>query len=114
KASMFNYAGTFLRSVTVASTTRVERNTAINVASTGPFAVYYTSAGTPMVRHFSSTGVALDPGVASTSTPPPPTPTPTPTPTVTRKREPPQREGRRGSAGPGQRVAGMGQCAAVK
>src|SRR5262249_10835722 len=36
----------------------------------------------PMVRHFSSTGVALDAGVATTSTTPTPTPTPTPAPTL--------------------------------
>ena len=83
KAAMFNSSATFLRLVDVASTTRVEANTGITVAPTGSFAVSYTSAGTHLVRRFSSTGVALNAGVPPTPTPkPPPPPPPPPTATL--------------------------------
>jgi hypothetical protein len=75
KAAMFNAAGTFRRTVGVAASPKVEVNTGITVAPAGNFAVSYTSAGTRLVRHFSSTGSPLDAGVRPT-----PTPTPTPTP----------------------------------
>jgi hypothetical protein len=77
KAGMFNSSGTFLRTVSVATSTKVEANTGMTVASTGKFAVSYVSAGINMIRHFSSSGSPLDAGVRAPSTP---TPTPTPTP----------------------------------
>src|SRR5262249_12986430 len=53
KVAMFNTSGTFLRTVNVASTTRVETNAGITVAADGRFAVTYLSAGTRQVHLFS-------------------------------------------------------------
>jgi hypothetical protein len=68
-AAQFNSGGSFVRTVTVAATTRVEVNTGIKVAADGSFAVSYTSAGTPLVRHFTAAG---QPVSGTTQSPPPP------------------------------------------